>query len=54
MELLGPLPAEFQSYVSFEAALGTHVADADAARAFIACLAAPTTTATFVATGIER
>jgi molybdate transport system substrate-binding protein len=54
VELVGPLPAEFQSYISFEAALGAHPKDFEAARAFVACLAAPAAAPTFVAKGIER
>jgi molybdate transport system substrate-binding protein len=54
MELLGPLPAEFQSYISFDAALGAHASDAAAARAFVDCIAAPTNAHVFAARGIER
>jgi molybdate transport system substrate-binding protein len=54
MELLGPLPAEFQSYISFDAVLGAHPKDLAAARAFIACIAAPSAAPTFAAKGIER
>jgi molybdate transport system substrate-binding protein len=54
MELLGPLPDEFQSYVEFEAALGAHAADAEAARAFVACIAAPSNAAAFAETGVDR
>jgi molybdate transport system substrate-binding protein len=54
MELLGPLPAEFQSYVSFAAARGTQVMNADAARALVSCIAAPSATATFAAKGVRR
>jgi molybdate transport system substrate-binding protein len=52
MELLGPLPAEYQGYVSFAAALGAHAADPAAARAFIACVVAPSAGATFASKGI--
>ena len=54
MELLGPLPAEFQGYVSFAAALGARAADAEAARALVACIAAPSAVATFAAKGVVR
>ena len=54
MELLGPLPAEFQSYITFDAAVGSRATDAAAARAFIACVAAPAAAPTFAAKGIER
>jgi molybdate transport system substrate-binding protein len=54
LELVGPLPAEFQSYVSFTGAVGAHAASRDAARAFIDCVAAPASTPAFSALGIER
>jgi hypothetical protein len=54
MEVLGPLPAEFQSYISFEAAVGANPADPALARALVACVAAPTAAPTFSAKGIER
>jgi molybdate transport system substrate-binding protein len=54
LELLGPLPHEFQSYISFAASVGTQAASADAARAFIDCVAAPASTPAFAAQGIER
>jgi molybdate transport system substrate-binding protein len=54
VELVGALPAEFQNYISFDAALGAHPKDFEAARAFVACLAAPAASATFAAKGIER
>ena len=54
LELLGPLPAEFQSYTSFAGAVGAHAQSRDAARAFIDCVAAPAAAATFTAKGLER
>jgi molybdate transport system substrate-binding protein len=54
LELLGPVPAEFQSYISFAGAVGARAASSDAARAFIACVAAPAAAPTFAAQGIER
>lgn len=54
LELVGPLPAEFQSYVSFAAALGARAASHDAARALVDCIAAPSGAATFAAKGVER
>jgi molybdate transport system substrate-binding protein len=54
LELVGPLPAEFQSYVSFAAALGARAASEDAARALVDCVAAPAAAATFAAKGVER
>ena len=54
LELLGPLPAEFQSYISFSAGLGARAASAAAARAFVDCVAGPAASAAFHAQGIER
>ena len=54
LELLAPVPAEFQSYISFAGAVGAHAASRDAARAFIDCVAAPSATQTFTSQGIER
>jgi len=54
MELVGPLPAEFQSYVSFAAARGTQTAEPEAARSLVTCIAAPSATATFAAKGVTR
>jgi molybdate transport system substrate-binding protein len=54
MELIGPLPAEFQSYITFDAAIGSRATDAAAARAFVACVTSPAASPAFVAEGIER
>ena len=54
MQLLGPLPAEFQSYISFAGFVTSGSKDPAAARALLACIAAPANTATFTAKGIER
>jgi molybdate transport system substrate-binding protein len=54
MELLGPLPAEFQSYIAFSGFVSAHARDAAKARAFLQCVAAPANAATFAAKGIER
>lgn len=54
MELIGPLPSEFQSYISFDGALGAHATDEKSARAFLDCVAAPAAAPTFAAKGIER
>ncbi|HSC15388.1 MAG TPA: substrate-binding domain-containing protein [Gammaproteobacteria bacterium] len=54
LELLGPVPAEFQSYISFAGALGTRASSRDAARAFVDCIAAPAAAPTFAEQGIER
>ena len=54
MELLGPLPAEFQSYIDFAGLLSSRPKDLAAARAFLSCIAEPANAATFAAKGIER
>lgn len=54
MELLGPLPAEFQSYISFAGFVTSGSKDPAAARALLSCIAAPANSATFAAKGIER
>ena len=54
LELLGPVPAEFQSYISFAGALGARATSRDAARAFVDCIAAPAAAPTFAQQGIER
>ena len=54
MDLLGPLPSEFQSYISFDAAVGAHPSDPSAARAFVACVASPLGASVFAEKGIER
>ena len=54
IELVGPLPAEFQSYVSFAAGLGSRAQDPEAARALITFLSGPGARRAFAVTGIER
>ena len=54
VELVGPLPAEFQHYVSFAAATGAKAANPDAGKALIACLSAPGVASTLKAKGIEK
>lgn len=55
MELLGPLPGHFQSYVSFDAAIATEPQAPDPAGAFVLCLVkAPPAARTWAAKGIER
>ena len=53
LKLVGPLPADVQNYTSYEAALMTGAASADAAKAVLRQLATPAAKATFVAAGIE-
>ena len=54
MELVGPLPTRFQSYVSFVAGVGTKAKNADAAKTLIAYLSGPRVATTLTAKGIER
>jgi molybdate transport system substrate-binding protein len=54
MELLGPLPPEFQSYISFAGFVSNRSKDSAAAHAFLECVAAPANAAIFAAKGIER
>jgi molybdate transport system substrate-binding protein len=55
LELLGPLPGHFQSYVSFDAAVGTKSQDPDDALGLVWCLTLPKLTATtWAAKGIEQ
>jgi molybdate transport system substrate-binding protein len=54
VDLVGPLPARFQHYVSFAAASGVNTGNGDASKALIACLSAPDAAATLKARGMER
>jgi molybdate transport system substrate-binding protein len=54
MDLVGPLPTEFQSYVSFTAGVGTKAKNAEAAKALIAYLSGPGVMTTLRAKGLER
>ena len=54
LDLVGPLPAEFQNYVSFAAGIGSAAHDAEAGRALIAFLAGPGASAAFTSKGIDR
>ena len=53
VDLVGPLPAEFQSYVSFAAAVSVSANSADAGSALIGFLAGPSAAATYTAHGME-
>ena len=53
LELVGPLPAEFQNYVSFAAGIGSKARNVEAARALIAFLSSPGASPAFTAKGIE-
>lgn len=53
LKLVGPLPAEAQNYTSYEAAVMTGAAAADASRAVLRHLATPAAKAVFAAKGVE-
>ena len=54
LELVGPLPAEFQNYVSFAAGIGAGARDVEGARALIDFLAGAAASPAFTSKGIER
>jgi molybdate transport system substrate-binding protein len=54
MNLVGPLPAEFQTYVAFAEAVGSKAKNAAAAKAFAQCLAGAASNASLAANGMER
>jgi len=54
IELVGPLPPEFSSSVSFAAAVGAAASDPPAARALVTSLVSPESTATLRQKGLER
>jgi molybdate transport system substrate-binding protein len=53
VELVGPLPAEIQSYVAFVAGIGARAKEADAAKALIAFLTGPVAAPIIEAQGME-
>jgi molybdate transport system substrate-binding protein len=53
LRLLGPLPAEIQSYIVYVAAPMTNSTSPQAGKAFIKFLASPTAKAAFAANGVE-
>lgn len=53
VEILGPLPGEYQSDIRFSAAASTAAKDPDAAKALIAFLAGPKVTAALKAKGLD-
>jgi molybdate transport system substrate-binding protein len=53
IDIVGPLPADLQDYVSFGAAANSKTANAEAARALIAQLKAPAAAAVYKAKGME-
>jgi molybdate transport system substrate-binding protein len=54
VDLVGPLPARFQHYVSFAAATSSSTANGAESKSLIACLSGPDTLATLKAKGMER
>lgn len=54
IELVGPLPAEFQQYVSFSAGVGAAASNKDAAQALVKFLASPTIAPVLKAKGMDR
>ena len=54
VELVGPLPPEIQSYVTFVAGVSPRAGAPDAARQLVAFLATPAATAVIKAQGMER
>jgi molybdate transport system substrate-binding protein len=53
IELLGPLPADFQHYIGFAAAVSAHAKNPDAAKALIKYLTGPAVAPTYKAKGME-
>lgn len=54
IDLVGPLPAAFQSYVSFSAGVGAMARHASAAKALVEALSSPSMDQVFSTRGIER
>jgi len=54
VELVGPLPMQFQNYVSFAGAAGIKSDNAAAGKSLIACLSGPNVAATLKAKGMEK
>ncbi len=54
VDLVGPLPMQFQNYVSFAGAVGSKAANPDAGKALIACLSGPSVAPTLKAKGMEK
>jgi molybdate transport system substrate-binding protein len=53
VELAGPLPADFQSYINFAAGVSTNSQSAEAGKALIKFITAPAAAATLKAKGVE-
>lgn len=54
VELVGPLPMQFQNYVSFAGATGAKSDNAAAGKSLISCLSGPNVAATLKAKGMEK
>jgi molybdate transport system substrate-binding protein len=54
VELVGPLPMQFQNYVSFAGATGAKSDNAAAGKSLISCLSGPSVAATLRAKGMEQ
>jgi molybdate transport system substrate-binding protein len=53
VELVGPLPMQFQNYVSFAGATGVKSANPEAGKSLVSCLSGPNVAATLKAKGME-
>jgi molybdate transport system substrate-binding protein len=53
MQLAGPLPGDFQSYIGFSAGIAANSHDADAAKALIKFITSPSAAATMKSKGLE-
>jgi molybdate transport system substrate-binding protein len=53
IELLGPLPEEYQGYVSFSGGIAAKAANPESAKAFLKFLSAPANAAVYKAKGME-
>jgi molybdate transport system substrate-binding protein len=54
VELVGPLPTQFQNYVSFAGATNAKSDNAAAGKSLISCLSGPSVAATLKAKGMEK
>lgn len=54
VELVGPLPTQFQNYVSFAGAAGVKSDNAAAGKSLLSCLSGPNVAATLKAKGMEK
>jgi molybdate transport system substrate-binding protein len=54
VELVGPLPMQFQNYVSFAGATGVKSDNAAAGKSLVSCLSGPNVAAILKAKGMEK